>query len=110
VANLVYAEDRLRDDSAGYKYITSSTTFSGREGAVIGYASNAPMITSGTTIISSAAMVYGHIVGAVVVLSARPTEQQYDPEFVRKIREADAKPPVAKFTNVVDMMEWLDRD
>jgi hypothetical protein len=109
VANIAYAEDTLRDASAWYKYIASATTFSGREGSVIGYASNAPMITSGTTIVSSAAMVYGHIVGAVVVLSSQPTEQQYDPEFVRKIREADAK-PVAKFTNVVDMMEWLDRD
>jgi hypothetical protein len=109
VANLAYVEDAPRDDYARRKYIASCTTFSGSEGAVIGYASNAPMITSGT-IISTAAMVYEHIVGAVVVLSAQPTEQQYDPEFVRKIREADAKPPVAKFTNVVDMMEWLDRD
>ena len=110
MANIAYAGDTLRDDSAWYKYIASGTTFSGGEGVVIGYASNAPMITSGTTVISSAAMVYGHIVGAVVVLSAQPIEEPYDSEFVRKIREADAKPPVAKFTNVIDMMEWLDRD
>lgn len=35
---------------------------------------------------------------------------EYNPELVKRVLEADAKPPVAKFTNVIDMLEWLERD
>ena len=34
----------------------------------------------------------------------------YDPFFVARVRAADAAPPAAKFNNVVDMLDWLDRD
>jgi hypothetical protein len=34
----------------------------------------------------------------------------YDPEFVASILQADAAAPEASFNNVVDMLEWLNRD
>jgi hypothetical protein len=35
---------------------------------------------------------------------------QYDPEFVDEILAADAAEPEASFNNVVDMLDWLNRD
>jgi hypothetical protein len=35
---------------------------------------------------------------------------QYDPVFVDSILKADAAPVVAKFDNVIDMLNWLDED
>jgi len=34
----------------------------------------------------------------------------YDPDFVASILQADAAPPEASFDNVVDMLDWLNRD
>ena len=36
--------------------------------------------------------------------------EQYDPDFVAGILRADAEPPEAQFNNVVDMLNWLNRD
>ena len=114
MAHAVYEKEALVDYPTWHKYIAAGTTISGQEGATIAYASNGTVTVASGATISSTAMVtakaYGHLVNAVVVLSAQPTEEKYNPEFVRKILEADARPPAAKFTNVVDMMEWLDRD
>ena len=35
---------------------------------------------------------------------------EYDPDFVASILQADAAPPEASFSNVVDMLDWLNRD
>lgn len=35
---------------------------------------------------------------------------EYDPDFVAIILAADAAEPEASFDNVVDMLDWLDRD
>jgi hypothetical protein len=34
----------------------------------------------------------------------------YDPDFVTSILKADADAPEASFDNVVDMLDWLNRD
>src|SRR5260370_19911282 len=34
----------------------------------------------------------------------------YNPDFVASILQADAAPPEASFNNVVDMLDWLNRD
>jgi hypothetical protein len=34
----------------------------------------------------------------------------YDPDFVASILQADSAPPEASFNNVVDMLDWLNRD
>jgi hypothetical protein len=36
--------------------------------------------------------------------------EEYDPSFVRSLRRADVAPPEAQFDNVVDMLNWLNRD
>jgi hypothetical protein len=35
---------------------------------------------------------------------------EYDPDFVASILQADAAPAEASFNNVVDMLDWLNRD
>jgi hypothetical protein len=34
----------------------------------------------------------------------------YDPDFVASVLAADAAEPEASFNNVVDLLDWLDRD
>ncbi len=34
----------------------------------------------------------------------------YDPDFVSSILQADAADPEASFNNVVDMLDWLNRE
>jgi|SRR6185437_5821356 len=34
----------------------------------------------------------------------------YDPDFVASILQADASAPEATFNNVVDMLDWLNRE
>jgi len=34
---------------------------------------------------------------------------EYDPDFVKSVLQADAAAPEASFTNVVDMLDWLNR-
>jgi hypothetical protein len=34
----------------------------------------------------------------------------YDPDFVASVLKADASEPEASFDNVVDMLDWLNRD
>jgi hypothetical protein len=34
----------------------------------------------------------------------------YDPDLVTSILKADASEPEASFDNVVDMLDWLNRD
>lgn len=36
--------------------------------------------------------------------------EEYDPGLVTSLRRADAAPPEAQFNNVVDMLNWLNRD
>jgi len=37
-------------------------------------------------------------------------DEQYNPDMVDEILRADAAPPEAKFNNVVDMLDWLNRN
>ena len=36
--------------------------------------------------------------------------EEYNPELVASLLRARSEEPEATFTNVIDMMEWLDRD
>lgn len=51
---------------------------------------------------------YAHTYSLTFVTSN--TQDQYDPEMVIAILRADAEKPEATFSNVIDMMEWLERD
>jgi hypothetical protein len=37
-------------------------------------------------------------------------ETNYDPAFVDLVLQADAAPIEATFDNVIDLLEWLERD
>jgi hypothetical protein len=36
--------------------------------------------------------------------------EEYEPEMVDRLLRLEVQAPEAKFNNVVDMMDWLDRD
>ena len=58
----------------------------------------------GSTSVSHSVVVftYGTVSAAV--------QEEYDPAFVSRVLEADASPNEAIFDNVVDLMDWLERD
>jgi hypothetical protein len=77
-------------------------SISGMEGSRIAYSSNAALAADvfvATTMRREYQPVYTSVAGS-----------GYDPDFVASILHADAAPPEATFTNVVDMLEWLNRD
>jgi hypothetical protein len=65
----------------------------------LGFVGNAPVAA-----FSSVGTAYS------VTLVTYDSREQYDPELVSAIKQADAAKPEATFTNVIDMMEWLERD
>jgi hypothetical protein len=52
----------------------------------------------------------GASLGGIYRATYADAPEQYDPDFVASILQADAKPPEARFDNVVDMLNWLNRD
>ncbi len=49
-------------------------------------------------------------IGASLVGVYYAGASDYDPEFVASILQADAAAPEASFNNVVDMLDWLNRE
>ena len=47
--------------------------------------------------------------GVVEVTVSNVDEGEYDPAFVARVLKADSE-PMRTFDNVVDLMDWLDRD
>jgi hypothetical protein len=47
--------------------------------------------------------------GVVEVTVSNVDEGEYDPDFVARVLKADSE-PMRTFDNVVDLMEWLERD
>lgn len=45
-----------------------------------------------------------------LIISTADARDEYDPDLVAALLKADAAPPAAVFDNVIDMMEWLERD
>jgi hypothetical protein len=52
----------------------------------------------------------GASLGGVYRATYADPPEEYDPDFVASILQADAKPTEAQFDNVVDMLNWLNRD
>lgn len=57
-------------------------------------------MTAGTTV--------GYTYSGTAAVFAK--EGEYDPAFVARVLTRAQQPPEAKFDNVVDMLEWLNRD
>jgi hypothetical protein len=62
-----------------------------------------------STAVSSFTVSYMYFAGHGVAGHSEPITE-YDPVFVARVKAADAAPPAAKFNNIVDMLDWLDRD
>jgi hypothetical protein len=45
-----------------------------------------------------------------MTISTADVGEEYDHEMVAALLRADAEKPEATFTNVIDMVEWLERD
>lgn len=78
---------------AGFEGARIVTTMSGSTGTLqgsVGWASNAT----------------SHIVVGGLFFAG----SDYNPDFVATIFQADAAAPEASFNNVVDMLDWLDRE
>jgi hypothetical protein len=60
---------------------------------------------SGSTSVSQGVIVYAYSGPASI-----PAEEEYDPEMVALLLRLDAEAPAAEFDNVIDMMDWLNRD
>jgi hypothetical protein len=45
-----------------------------------------------------------------VYSAAYANVEEYDPDFVARVLRADAAPNEATFDNVVDLLDWLERD
>jgi hypothetical protein len=103
-----------REDSRPerHKYVFAEKAISGLASPLIAYGSNADVTVVAGIAVSSTAVGDWHLVdaGAVWSAAAHWVEEEYDPAMVTRILEADAKPPEAKFSNVIDMLEWLERE
>ncbi|WOJ88282.1 hypothetical protein RZS28_10540 [Methylocapsa polymorpha] len=67
-------------------------------------------MAASTTILSGSGVSYSLTISTYPAQEKydRPQEE-YDPAFVSMLIQADAGKPEAEFTNVIDMIEWLDR-
>ena len=91
--------------AAAFRAVPITKTVSGSDGARIIKGSTGSFDPSRTYAFVSNATVD---VSLVVVYYAGIND--YDPEFVTSILQADAAAPEASFNNVVDMLDWLNRE
>jgi hypothetical protein len=110
-------EERKRPPQAAYlqNLYPVAKTISGTAGAcsaiITGVPSGTLRTMSGSEWVSNATAgvsfgTAGVSVGRVYYVGA----SEYDPAFVTQILAADAEPAVEGFDNVVDLLDWLNRD
>jgi hypothetical protein len=99
---------RLAIDDYSDEYTTS-----GSDGSRIVNGSNAEYISGvyrwfggGSTSVSQGVIDYSYYSGTALIAA----EEEYDPAFVARVLRVDAAPNEATFDNVVDLMDWLERD
>jgi hypothetical protein len=78
------------------------TAFSGN--AYVGAPLNIGGTTGGGYILSNATA------GVSLSCTSLAGASDYNPDFVASVLAADAAKPEASFDNVVDLLDWLDRD
>jgi hypothetical protein len=97
--------------TAVQKYFPITRTVPGFEGtrlliAFSGDTYSVPLYMAGATVSVSANAASGVSVGGTFYSGI----DDYDPDFVASLLAADAVEPEASFNNVVDLLDWLDRD
>lgn len=105
IQEAAYDEQRGQYPAMHHVYPVSQT-ISGTAGARIAYGSNVNVTTVGWVALVSTANQEYQLVG----VAPTPVTEEYVPEMVSLLLRLDKAPPEAKFNNVVDMMDWLDRD
>ena len=101
-------QELVRDrqpQAAAWLAVPITKTISGSEGARIitgatggfGPSRNYAFVSNATVDVSMVVVYYAGV-------------NDYDPEFVTSILQADAAAPEASFDTVVDMLDWLNRD
>jgi hypothetical protein len=89
-----------------HRLYTVTETVSGSDGSVIVYGTaGAGMQVRGLEWTSTNNASIGVSVGGVYL-----TASDYDPAFVERVLKADTAPVEATFDNVVDLLDWLERD
>jgi hypothetical protein len=88
----------------------TGVTVSGAGGSRIANSSSSAATTSSTDMSASGMSTTMSTEYAVVYTEAASSARDYDPAFVASVLRADAAPPEAAFNNVVDMLDWLNRD
>jgi len=68
------------------------------------------VIVPPTPYVGSLSISSGFISAYSLTIATSDTVDEYNPEMVAAILRADAEKPEASFANVIDMMEWLERD
>jgi hypothetical protein len=85
--------------------IPTGNPMQGTLGALIGLGTSADVtVVTGVTMGATAGGYW------IVDMATASSSEEYDPSFVGMILDRDSKPAEAKFTNVIDMLDWLDRD
>jgi hypothetical protein len=101
----VAERERLQAPSILWNAVPITKTVSGFEGARILTALSgvrATLLDLAMTSTATTDVSFGGVYYAGTV--------DYDPDFVASILHADAAAPEASFNNVVDMLDWLNRD
>jgi hypothetical protein len=92
----------------------ASLTISGADGARIINGSNGGNVITdywyGGSTSAGQVLTYFSTYTYTGALTLGAVEEEYDPAFVAEILAADAAPAEEGFDNVVDLLEWLNRD
>jgi hypothetical protein len=104
-------EQRKRRRARTIRFMHPITeTVSGSGGAVIVQsvsASTNMFFVIGYDLSSNAAV---NLASGVSLFSGHAEDgDEYNPDLVERLRRLDAAPPEAEFTNIIDMMDWLER-
>jgi hypothetical protein len=105
--------ERTKSRRRWQMFETATVTVSGAAGSRILNGSNAEyVIGGGYQWLGGGSTSAGQAVTVVAYsgITQAPEVEEYDPAFVTRILDAAAQPPEAKFNNVVDMLNWLNRD
>jgi hypothetical protein len=127
VQNLAHDKARVSRYSGEFLGVIGGFAVSGSNGSMIANGSSADFIVSGTVVNAGS---YGSGISCGMTISHGTTISTpggvyqivevgmsipsgsfgYDPDLVSSLLRADLEKPEAVFDNVIDMMDWLQRD
>ena len=103
-------ERRRLDLSAGYTASHSDFVRIVRGSNAESVSINSRWLGGGSTYAGTEGLTVVYVSWGQSAVPAQASESDYAPAFVARIEHAAAQEPEAKFNNVVDMLNWLNRD